>query len=254
MKRIAVWLYQVYAWLIFFPLGFLLTLVCGWTTVLVASIWSPRVASRYIAANWARMMRLLTPVWGTVEGAENADPLKTYVVVCNHQSQYDIFLVYGWLKLDLKWVLKAEMRKIPGLGIGCEKAGHIYVDRSNPELARKAVRDALDSVGDGVGVLFFPEGTRSLTGKMGSFKKGAFRVAISQKLPILPVTLIGTRDIQRAKSLIIFPGKMHMVIHPAIEVTGSEDAEDMLDLMEKSRQVIDSALPSELRQYKDASG
>ena len=254
MKRIAVWLYQVYAWLIFFPLGFLLTLVCGWTTVLVASIWSPRVASRYIAANWARMMCLLTPVWGTVEGAENADPLKTYVVVCNHQSQYDIFLVYGWLKLDLKWVLKAEMRKIPGLGIGCEKAGHIYVDRSNPELARKAVRDALDSVGDGVGVLFFPEGTRSLTGKMGSFKKGAFRVAISQKLPILPVSLIGTRDIQRAKSLIIFPGKMHMVIHPAIEVTGSEDAEDMLDLMEKSRQVIDSALPSELRQYKDASG
>ena len=89
---------------------------------------------------------------------------------------------------------------------------------------------------------------------MGSFKKGAFRVAISQKLPILPVTLIGTRDIQRAKSLIIFPGKMHMVIHPAIEVTGSEDAEDMLDLMEKSRQVIYSALPSELRQYKDASG
>ena len=90
----------------------------------------------------------MTPVRVTVEGAENADPLKTYVVVCNHQSQYDIMLVYGWLKLDLKWVLKKELRKIPGVGIGCEKAGHIYVDRSNPEMARKAVRDALDSVGD----------------------------------------------------------------------------------------------------------
>ena len=254
MKRIAVWLYQVYIWLIFYPLGFIITLLAGWITVLVAMIWSPRVASRYVAANWARIICLMTPVAATVEGAENADPLKTYVVVCNHQSQYDIFLVYGWLKLDLKWVLKSELRKIPGIGIGCEKAGHIYVDRSKPELARKAIKDALDSVGDGVGVLFFPEGTRSLTGKMGPFKKGAFRVATSQRLPILPITLIGTRDIQRPKSLMIVPGKMHMVIHPAIEVTGSEDPEVIRDLMAKTQEAIDSALPPEFRKDPDAPG
>ena len=247
MKRIGIWLYQVYIWLIFYPLGVLITMMAGWTTMLVAVIWSPRIASRYIAATWGRIICWMTPVRVTVEGAGNADPLKTYVVVCNHQSQYDIFLVYGWLKLDLKWVLKAEIRKIPGVGIGCEKAGHIYVDRSNPELARKAVRDALDSVGDGVGVLFFPEGTRSPTGKMLPFKKGAFRVAISQKLPILPVTLVGTRDIQKPKSLVIVPGKIQMVIHPAIEVSGAEDAEDVLELMTKARQAISSALPSELR-------
>ncbi len=247
MKRIAIWFYQIYVWLVFYPLGFLVTLVAGWTTVLVATIWGPRIASRYIAANWARILCWLTPVKVTVEGAENAEPLRSYVVVCNHQSQYDIVLVYGWLKLDLKWVLKAEMRKIPGLGIGCEKAGHIYVDRSNPDQARKAVRDALESVGDGVGVLFFPEGTRSLSGKMGPFKKGAFRVATSQKLPILPVTLIGTRDIQKAKSLMVFPGKIHMVIHPAIEVTGEEDPETIRNLMTETRQIISSAQPPELR-------
>ena len=66
---------------------------------------------------------------------------------------------------------------------------------------------------------------------MGPFKKGAFRVAVSQKLPILPVTLIGTRDIQKAKSLIIVPGKMHMVIHPAIEVSGEDDPETIRELM-----------------------
>jgi len=254
MKRIAIWLYQVYVWLIFYPVSFLITLVAGWTTVFVAMIWSPRVASRYIAVNWARIICWLTPVKVTVEGAENADPLKTYVVVCNHQSQYDIFLVYGWLTLDLKWVLKAELRKIPGVGIGCEKAGHIYIDRSKPDLARKAIKDALDLVGDGVGVLFFPEGTRSLTGKMGPFKKGAFRVATSQKLPILPVTLIGTRDIQRAKSLMIVPGKMRMVIHPAIELTGSEDPDVIRELMSKTRETINSALPPELREDTDAPG
>ena len=247
MKRIAFWLYQVYALLIFYPLGLLLTFITGWTTVLVAVIWSPRIASRYIAASWGRLICWMTPVRVIVEGAENADPLRTYVVVCNHQSQYDIFLVYGWLKLDLKWVLKAELRKAPGVGIGCEKAGHIFVDRSNPDLARKSVSDALDGVGDGVGVLFFAEGTRSPDGKLLPFKKGAFRVAVSQKLPVLPITIIGTRDIQKPKSLFIFPGRIKMVIHPAIEMSGQEAASDILELMSQTREAIASALPAELR-------
>lgn len=247
MKRIVFWLYQVYAWLVLIPLGLLLTLMAGWLTMLVAMITSPRIASRYIAASWGRLIVWITPVWVTVEGAENADPSRTYVVVSNHQSQYDIFLVYGWLKLDLKWVLKAELRKVPGVGIGCEKAGHIFVDRSNPEKARKSVSDALDKVGNGVGVLFFAEGTRSPDGKLRPFKKGAFRVATSQNLPVLPVTIIGTRDIQKPKSMMIFPGKVRMVIHPAIDVGDGEDAANIRDLMTQTRAAIASALPEELR-------
>ena len=247
MKRIAFWLYQVYVLLILAPIGLSITFIAGWVTVLVAAIWSPRVASRYIAANWAKLICWMTPVGVTVEGLENANPARTYVVVCNHQSQYDIFLVYGWLKLDLKWVLKAELRKAPGVGIGCEKAGHIFVDRSSLDLARKSVSDALEHVGGGVGVLFFAEGTRSPDGRLRPFKKGAFRVAASQKLPILPVTIIGTRDIQKPKSLAIFPGRVKMVIHPAIEVNGSEEASDVLELMTQTRVAIASALPEELR-------
>ncbi len=247
MKRIAYWLYQVYAWLVLIPIGLLLTLLTGWVTMLVAMIWSPRVASRYIAANWGRLICWMTPVLVTVEGAENADPGRTYVVACNHQSQYDIFLVYGWLKLDLKWVLKAELRKVPGVGIGCEKAGHIFVERGNPEQTQKSISDALERVGDGVGVLFFVEGTRSKDGELRPFKKGAFRVATSQNLPVLPVTIIGTRDIQKPNSMMIFPGKVRMVIHPAIEVDGGEDAGDIRQLMTKTRAAIVSALPEELR-------
>ena len=247
MKRIAFWLYQIYVFLILTPLGLLLTFVAGWTTVLVATLWNPKIASRYVAATWGRLICWITPVLVTVEGAENANPLRTYVVVCNHQSQYDIFLVYGWLKLDLKWVLKAELRKAPAIGLGCEKAGHLFVDRSNPERARKSVSDALDRVGNGVGVLFFAEGTRSLDGKLKPFKKGAFRVASSQQLPILPITIIGTRDIQKPRSLFIFPGRVKMIIHPAIEVSESEAAVDILDLMTRTRTAIASALPQELR-------
>ena len=123
--------------------------------MLASIIWNPRIASRHVAANWGKIIAWLTPMFVTVEGSENLDPNRTYVVVCNHQSQYDIFLVYGWLDLDLKWVMKAEIRKIPGVGIGCEKAGHIFVDRGNPEQTSLAVSEALDRVGNGVGILFF---------------------------------------------------------------------------------------------------
>ena len=246
MKRIIFWLYQVYIWLVFYPVGVLLTLTAGWLTVLVSMVWSPRAASRYIASTWGRIMCYLTPVWVTVEGAENAEPGKTYVVVINHQSQYDIFVVYGWLRLDLKWVLKAELRKLPGVGIGCEKAGHIFVERRNPKQAAQAITDALARLGDGIGVLFFPEGTRSPDGRLLPFKKGAFRTAIDQQLPLLPVTLIGTRDILPARTLRLFPGTARMVIHPPIETRGM--TVDQLDvLMQQTRDVITSAMPAELR-------
>ncbi len=247
MKSIAFWFYQVYVFLILMPVGLLITFMAGWGTFAAAIIWNPRIASRYVAANWARIICWITPVKVIVEGAANANPEKTYVVVCNHQSQYDIFLVYGYLNLDLKWVLKAELRKAPGVGIGCEKAGHIFVDRSNPEQARKSVSEALDRVGEGVGVLFFAEGTRSPDGKLRPFKKGAFRVAATQGLPILPITIVGTRDIQKPKSLFIFPGKVKMIIHPAIDAASGAEKSDVMDLMRKTREVIASALPEELR-------
>ncbi len=246
MKRIAFWLYQIYAWLFFIPVGLLLTLLTGWMTVLVSIIWSPKVASRYICANWGRVILWMTPVWVDIEGTENAEPDKTYVVVCNHQSQYDIFVVYGWLNLDLKWVLKAELRKVPGVGVGCERAGHIFVDRGNPEQTRQAVSAAISNVGGGVGILFFAEGTRSVDGKLRRFKKGAFRVAASQNLPVLPVTIVGTRDIQKPKSMMIFPGRIKMVIHPAIVPVG-ESPEDIRGLMNQTRDTIASVLPVNLQ-------
>ena len=246
MKRIAFWIYQIYAWLFLMPVGLLLTLVTGWLTMLASIIWSPKIANRYVAANWGRLLLWLTPVWMEIEGAENADPDQSYVVVCNHQSQYDIFVIYGWLKLDLKWVLKAELRKVPGVGIGCEKAGHIFVERGNPEQTRQAVSNATKGVGGGVGVLFFAEGTRSINGKLGKFKKGAFRVATAQNLPVLPVTIIGTHDIQKPKSMMVFPGKVKLVIHPAI-ASPANSPEGVLGLMKQTRDTIASALPKESR-------
>jgi 1-acyl-sn-glycerol-3-phosphate acyltransferase len=245
MKKIFFWPYQLYVWLVFVPLAAVVTLTCGLLTALFATVVSPRFASRYFAAPWARILAFLTPMRVSVKGAEHALRARSYVVVCNHQSQYDILLVYGYLDLDLKWVMKQELRKIPGIGIGCEKAGHIFIDRQNPRSARAAVTAALDRLGEGVGILFFAEGTRSLDGRLQPFKKGAFRLAIEQQLPVLPVTLLGTRDILPARTLRLFPGRGTMVIHPAIETAGM-GMEQLEDLMQRAREAIASAMPAGL--------
>jgi 1-acyl-sn-glycerol-3-phosphate acyltransferase len=214
--------------------------------VLVAMLVNPRFSSRHVAMNWARILAILTPMRVTVEGAEYVDRRRSFVVVSNHASMFDILALYGWLDLDLKWVIKQELRKMPGIGIGCEKVGHIFVDRQNPGAARRSVNDALDRLGDGVGILFFAEGTRSIDGRLLPFKKGAFRTAIDQQLPVLPVTLLGTRDIMPSKSLFPFPGRVRVIVHAPLETRGMEVGR-VNELMGATRAAISSALPAGLQ-------
>lgn len=250
MKSFLFWPYQVYVVLVFLPLVVVLTLLASTLSVLTAILINPNWASRQVAARWARLLAWLTPVAVSVAGTGNARPRQSYIVVANHQSQYDIFVLYGWLDLDLKWVIKQELRKIPGIGIGCEKVGHIFVDRQRPALARQAITQALERLGEGVGILFFAEGTRSRDGRLLPFKKGAFITAIEQGLPVLPVTISGTRDILPARTLRLFPGRVRMVIHPEIPTAGLTVA-DMAELREKTRAAIASAQPADLKQHED---
>ncbi len=242
MKKSLFWPYQLYAWLVYIPLVCIITLVMGWAVVFVAMAVNPRFASRHLGMRWARLLSRLLPVSVEVQGSENVNPNRSFVVVANHQSMVDILALYGYLDLDLKWVIKKELRKFPGIGIGCEKAGHIFVDRQNPDSAKTSVNEALSRLGDGVGILFFPEGTRSRDGRLLPFKKGAFRIAIDADLPVLPVTIIGSREVLPAKSLLLFPGKVRVVIHPVIEHRDI-DLEHMRDLMVMTRDQIASALP-----------
>lgn len=244
MRKILFWPYQLYVWLIFAPLVVVLTLLFSSLAVITAMLISPVFAGRYVAATWARILSWLTPIRVIIEGESNFEPERSYVVVANHQSMYDILVIYGFLKLDLKWVMKQELRKMPGIGIGCEKVGHIYVERRNPVQARQAIAAALERLGDGVGILFFPEGTRSMDGKLLPFKKGAFRTAIEQQIPLLPVTVAGTREILPNKSLAPFPGTARLIIHEPIDTTGMTAAQTD-DVMAQARQQIASALPAE---------
>lgn len=238
-------LYPLWQWLVYVPMIALITLICAILAVILALLVSPRVANLYIAVPWGRMLTWLVPVRVDIEGREHVDPGQSYVVVANHQSQVDIPVIYGFSGLDLRWVAKSELSRIPFVAAGCRAIGHIFIDRANPDQARAAINRAVARLKPGTGLMFFPEGTRSRSGRLLPFKKGAFRVAIEQQLPILPVTLTRTREILTPDSVRIRPGRVRMIIHPPIDTAGWT-GQDFGDLRRKTRSAIAGALPDEV--------
>ncbi len=241
MRKILYLLYVPYKWLILVPLFALSTAFFAGLAIFLAIVVSPRFGSIVSGTGWARLNAFLTPMRVTVSGREQVDPRQSYVIAANHQSSYDIFMIYGWLGIDFKWVMKHELRKVPALGISCEKLEHVFVDRSDSEAAIRSLNAARERIRDGTSVVFFPEGTRSLDGKLLPFKKGAFRMAIDLDLPILPVTITGTHEIMPTKTLRVFPGKARLIFHPPIAVAGHDRA-DVGRLMAQTRAAIESGL------------
>lgn len=235
--------YPIYQWLVYMPLAIMATVLGALVAVPMALMGWQRLANLGIAARWCQLLARLVPVKVKVTGLEHITPGQSYVVVANHMSQFDIPVIYGYSGLDLRWVMKAEIRWIPFVAMACRAIGHIFINRSDPEQARQAINTAVGRLKPGTGVLFFPEGTRSRSGKLLPFKKGAYRVAVDRGLPLLPMTVIGTREIMAADSMQLYPGEVALVIHPPICTDGHSVA-DIPILAERSRQLIASALPA----------
>lgn len=232
-------LYLPYKWLFFLPFMAVNTLFFGILAVLVSALVNQRIGSYFGGVIWSRINAFLTPMFVKVSGNENIDKGRSYVVISNHQSLYDIFVIYGWLGIDIKWIMKKELAKIPGIGFGSRKVGHIFLDRSNSRVALESLNEAKRKLVNGTSVVIFPEGTRSVTGKMGVFKKGAFKLALDLGLPILPITIIGTKDVLPTGTIALRPGKASMIIHEPIEIHDHND-ESIKGLMDKARSIIAS--------------
>lgn len=154
-----------------------------------------------IAVLWAKSAMTTSPFWRLkVEGQENIQPGKYYVVVCNHQSMLDILIALAGLPLHFKFMAKKELFSIPFLGWHMTFAGYIPINRSSPQSGKEAVSRAKEWLGKKVSVLFFPEGTRSLDGEIKKFKAGAFRVAQEEGIEILPLVMQGTGEALPKKS------------------------------------------------------
>jgi len=244
MRNLLHILYQPYKWLVFAPCLVISTLSLGTIAIVIATTVSPRLASRICAVGWARLNSLLTPMLVSVRGRHHIDKRQSYVIVSNHLSHFDVFVLYGWLGIDFKWMMKKELRVLPVLGTACEKMGHIYIDRSNRESAVASLKEAKKKIVNGTSILFFPEGTRSTTGKLGELKKGAFVMALDLGIPILPVTILHTDRILPPKTMDLFPGHSSMVVHMPIDVRGY-GKERLGELMTAVTEVIRAGLESE---------
>lgn len=235
------WLYQPWKWLVVLPFFAVDTVVMFTVCLMIIVVAGPLVASRIAGTIWGRLMVWVAFVRLKQSGREWIDPKQSYVIIANHQSAYDIFVVYGWLGIDFKWVMKKEIRKVPFLGYACWKMDHIFVDRKNNAAAVASLQEARKHLTGGTSVFFFPEGTRTQTSELKPFKKGAFKMAVDLGLPILPVTLKGMDHILPTKTLNLYPGEAELIFHEPIPTTGLTDA-DIDGLIERSRAVISKPL------------
>jgi 1-acyl-sn-glycerol-3-phosphate acyltransferase len=185
---------------------------------------------------------MLCPV--KVSGREKIDKGKPYVFVANHQGAFDIFLIYGFLGVPFKWMMKAGIGKIPFVGSACRAAGFIFVDNSTPKKAAKSVFEAEKCLKSGTSMVVFPEGSRTNNGKMAKFKKGAFQIAVDRKTAIVPITINGSYDVLRIGSLNVRPHRMEMVIHDSIHIPEDMDAnhKNLQNIADKVQEVVASDL------------
>jgi 1-acyl-sn-glycerol-3-phosphate acyltransferase len=241
MKKILVFLYQFYKWFFLLPFFLVNSIFFGVLAVIISLLFNEKVGSYVGGVVWANLNCMLTPVVIRLRGRENIQKLQSYVIVANHQSAYDILVLYARLGIDFKWVMKKEIRKIPGIGFGSKAVGHIFIDRSSAKAALASINAAKSKIKDGTSVVFFPEGTRSHTREMLPFKKGAFRFAFELNLPVLPVTINGTRSILPSGSTNLFPGKAEILIHPPIDIRNYTE-ENIQDLMDISRKFIEGGI------------
>lgn len=229
----------IYQWCIFIPLFALSTLLTALTTILLTPIFKDSRIAYWPSLKWARFACKGMFMKVEVIGKEKIDPLKSYVFAANHQSAYDVFLIYGWLPNRFKWIMKQELRKMPFVGIACETAGHIFIDRTNVSSALQSIEAAQKKLQNGASITVFPEGTRSKNGNLGKFKRGAFALAGSIGLPIVPLTIKGTYEILPKWSYNIHPGKLTLIIHDPIPYSKELFEDNQHALMSQVRTIIE---------------
>jgi len=170
----------------------------------------------YLAKTWTNSILFSAGVKLKIEGLENIDKSKSYIFIGNHQSHFDVLSVFSAIPLTVRFMAKKELYKIPVFGWALYASGTIRIDRSNRERAIDSVNNALDRIKKGVSVVVFPEGTRSEDGKIREFKKGGFVLAIKGGVPIVPISVSGSRFILKKNSMQINPGEIKIVISEPI--------------------------------------
>ena len=216
------------------PLIYLYTFVMG-SISLMLSLYDPRGRRQHWCAQiWCQLIARTTGARVRVHGLENIRPGTSYVFLSSHQSYMDIPAMLGYLPVQLRIAAKKVLFKIPFMGWHLARAGHIPVDRSSTQTAVATMQKAADKIREGICAFVFPEGTRSPDGALHPFKKGGFKLAMQARVAIVPVTIIGSRQVLPKNSIIFRPGPIDMYVDEPIPTADLKD-EDLEELMRTVR-------------------
>lgn len=228
MKYVLRPFYWLWQYLIAWPLLMVLTVFTAVFTVCTV-FWKNAEFVHKVQQFWSRSFFWLMFLPVSVDGQEHIVHGQSYVFVANHQSMFDVWLVYGWLPVIFKWLMKAELRKVPFVGTGCKAAGHIFIDRRNTKAAMESLKEVEKQLVNGVCTVIFPEGTRSLNGEVGRFKRGAFQIAWDLGLPIIPLSLDGCYEVLPKGKPFVYRAPVHMHIGEPIDLKQFSDPNEAIE-------------------------
>ena len=190
---------------------------------------------------WARLFLLTTATRVTVEGLERLDPRASYVFTGNHISNIDIPAMVGRLPVSVRFLAKKELFAVPVLGRAMRAIHIVETDRKAGPMAHKEINEQVSRViAEGLSLVIYPEGTRSRNAELMPFKKGAFRIAIDNGMPVVPVTISGSDRVWKPGSKLIRGGRVRLVIHEPIATTGMTQP-DIGDLRDRVRAVVEES-------------
>lgn len=222
------YIYYVYQYLIAWPILMVLTIFTALFTIILVPFRNAEFVHKE-QQFWSRSFFWLMFLPVSVDGQEHVQKGQSYVFVANHQSMFDVWLVYGWLPVVFKWLMKAELRKVPFVGTACKAAGHIFVERRNAKAAMESLKNVEKQLSNGVCTVIFPEGTRSLNGEVGRFKRGAFQIAWDLGLPVIPLSLDGCYEVLPKGNPFVHRHAVSMHIGEPIDLKQYTDANEAIE-------------------------
>ncbi len=191
-----------------------------------------------IARSWANLVLKIFGVQVHLTGTENLEEGRTYVYVSNHASMFDIPAVIASIPDEIRIVFKKELSYVPVWGWALAVGHYVSIDRFSAKDAVKSLDAAAEKIRNGASVLLFAEGTRTRTGKLQPFKRGAFTLASKAGIPIVPMTINNSFNILPKGSLRIRRADISLIVDRPIPTVGVAGREDEMRLMEEVRTII----------------
>lgn len=204
---------------------------------------------------WSWLILATTGVRVSIEGLDRLTPGATYVFAANHQSIYDIPVLFAAVPFQLRIIAKASLGRFPFLGWHLRRSGHMLVDRRHPD--RQGIFHWATSLPSrGLSLIVFPEGTRSRDGIVAPFKAGSFFPAVQTGISVVPLSVVGSRHVMKKGELTTKPGDVRLIVHEPIAMTANpEPTPDLMrHLATQVRDIVRGPVDAEASAGTGAAG